>query len=534
MNADKLSAWGMLQAHQQTVKDRTIRDLFSSDPDRGNNFNVRAADLYIDYSKNRVDGETMSLLLDLAREAEVESKRDAMFRGEKINRTEDRAALHTALRYKGNEPILVDGQDVMPEVRDVLRRAGEFANRIRAGELLGASGKPIKNIVNIGIGGQDQGSQMAYLALRHYSQRNLEVRFLNNIDGAVFHEVTQGIDPAETLFIVNSKTFTTDETVTNANTARDWIVAALGQDAVAKHFAAISTNIEAATTFGILEGNIFGFWDWVGGRYSLASASGLSVMIAIGPEQFDDMLDGLYRMDRHFAETPLEQNAPVLLALIGLWYGNFWGTQTEAILPYSQSLLNFATYFQQGNMESNGKHTSLDGTPVNYQTGPIVWGEPGTYAQHTFFQHIHQGKILIPCDFIGFKEGLYPELANHHTKLMANFVAQGEALAFGKTEEEVRAEHTPEEVVAHKVFEGNRPSNAILAPKLTPNTLGQLIALYEHKIFVQGAIWNIDSFDQWGVQLAKVLAGHAQNDLNDPNPTTSHDSSTNNLINYLK
>jgi glucose-6-phosphate isomerase len=442
--------------------------------------------------------------------------------------------LHTALRYKGDKPIMVDGKDVMPEVREVLRRAYAFADRIRAGEFLGATGKPIKNIVNIGIGGQDQGSQMAFIALKHYSQRNLEFRFLNNIDGAVFHEVTQGIDPAETLFIVNSKSFTTEETMTNASTAKNWIVSALGEDAVNKHFIAISTNMEGTRAFGINDENVFGFWDWVGGRYSLASASGMPVMIAIGSKDFDDMLDGFYKMDRHFAETPLEQNAPVLMALIGLWYTDFWGTQTEAILPYSQSLANFARYFQQANMESNGKSVSLDGTRVGYPTGPIVWGEPGTYAQHTFYQLIHQGRILIPCDFIGFKEGLYPELAHHHTKLMANLVAQGEALAFGKTEEEVRAEGTPEKIVPHKVFEGNRPSNTILAPKLTPNTLGQLIALYEHKIFVQGAIWNVDSFDQWGVQLGKVLAVNAEKDLGDTSPTTGHDSSTNNLINLIK
>jgi len=534
MDADKLPAWAKLKAHQEANKDVTIKQLFDENPKRGERYIVRAGDLFIDYSKNRVNDEAMALLFDLAREAKVEEKRDAMFRGEKINKTENRAVLHIALRYKGNEPIMADGKDVVPEVREVLRRAYEFAGKIRSHELLGATGKPIKNVINIGIGGQDQGSQMAYIALRHYSQRDIDVRFLNNIDGAVFHEVTQGIDPAETLFIVNSKSFTTDETMTNASTAKDWIVSALGEDAVAKHFAAVSTNIEAATAFGIREENIFGFWDWVGGRYSLPSASGLPVMIAIGPEHFDDMLDGYYQIDRHFAETPLEQNAPIILALIGLWYGNFWGAQTEAIIPYSQSLANFAKYFQQGNMESNGKSVSLDGTWVAYQTGPIVWGEPGTYAQHTFYQLIHQGKILIPCDFIGFKEGLYPELAVHHTKLMANCIAQSEALAFGKTEEEVRAEGTPEELVPHRIFEGNRPSNTIIAPKLTPNTLGQLIALYEHKIFVQGAIWNINSFDQWGVELGKVLAKKIYEELNTPGQISSHDSSTNNLISLLK
>ncbi|MBX6334494.1 glucose-6-phosphate isomerase [Candidatus Saccharibacteria bacterium] len=534
MDADKLPAWAKLKAHQEANKDVTIKQLFDENPKRGERYIVRAGDLFIDYSKNRVNDEAMALLFDLAREAKVEEKRDAMFRGEKINKTENRAVLHIALRYKGDEPIMVDGKDVMTEVREVLSRMAAFADKIRAHEWLGATGKPIKNIINIGIGGSDLGPQMAYQALKHYSQRDLTIRFISNIDGSAFYEATYDLDPAETLFIISSKTFTTDETMTNAATAKEWITKALGEDATTKHFAAVSTNLEATKAFGIHDDNVFGFWDWVGGRYSLTSAIGLSLMVAIGPKNFDDLLDGFYKIDRHFAETPLEQNAPIILALIGLWYGNFWGAQTEAIIPYSQSLANFAKYFQQGNMESNGKSVSLDGTWVAYQTGPIVWGEPGTYAQHTFYQLIHQGKILIPCDFIGFKEGLYPELAVHHTKLMANCIAQGEALAFGKTEEEVRAEGTPEELVPHRIFEGNRPSNTIIAPKLTPNTLGQLIALYEHKIFVQGAIWNINSFDQWGVELGKVLAKKIYEELNSPGQISSHDSSTNNLISLLK
>jgi glucose-6-phosphate isomerase len=400
MNADSLNSWAKLTAHQKSNKNVTIKDLFAQDPKRAEVFSVRAGDLLVDYSKNRVNKETMTLLLALAREAGVEQKRDAMLRGDKINKTENRAVLHTALRYKGNEPVLVDGKDVMPEVRDVLNRMGAFADKIRGGKWLGATGKPIKNIVNIGIGGSDLGPQMAYEALRHYSQRNLTLRFLSNIDGSAFYEATQDLDPAETLFIISSKTFTTDETMTNANTAKAWATKALGSDSVANHFAAVSTNLDATKTFGIDDDNVFGSWDWVGGRYSMTSAIGLSLMIAIGPKHFDDMLDGFYKMDGHFAETPLEQNAPILLALIGLWYGNFWGAQTEAILPYSQYLSRFAAYFQQGNMESNGKSVALDGSQVAYQTGPVVWGEPGTNGQHAFYQLLHQGTLLIPCDFI--------------------------------------------------------------------------------------------------------------------------------------
>jgi glucose-6-phosphate isomerase len=476
----------------------------------------------------------MTLLMELARDAGIEEKRAAMFRGDKINKTEDRAVLHTALRYQGTEPIMVDGKDVMPGVREVLKRMNACSEAIRSGSWLGATGKPIKNVVNIGIGGSDLGPQMAYEALKNYSQRDITLRFLSNIDGSAFHEVTQGLDPAETLFIISSKTFTTDETMTNAASAKSWITKALGEDAVSAHFVAVSTNLEATGKFGISQNNVFGFWDWVGGRYSLTSAIGLSLMIAIGPKNFDDMLEGFYKMDRHFVETPLEQNAPIILALIGIWYGNFWDTQTEAILPYSQYLSRFPAYFQQANMESNGKSVSLDGTRVDYQTAPIVWGEPGTNGQHAFYQLLHQGTEIVPCDFIGFKSGLFAELADHHTKLMANMIAQGEALAFGKTADVVRAEGTAESIVPHRVFEGNRPSNTIVAPSLTPNTLGQLIALYEHKIFVQGAVWNINSFDQWGVELGKSLAKNVYTDLKSSQNTTDHDDSTNQLINKTK
>lgn len=533
MNIDTTSTWQKLLNHKKDIEKTTIKDLFGSDAERADRFSMQVEDLYIDYSKNRLTSDTLSLLINLAREVDIEQKRDAMFAGNKINITENRAVLHTALRYKGNEAIFVDGKDVMPEVRQVLQSMSEFATTIRSGKWLGATDKPIKNIINIGIGGSDLGPQMAYEALKHYSQRNLNVRFVSNIDGTAFYEATQDIDPAETLFIVSSKTFTTDETMTNANTAKSWVTSALGKDAISKHFAAVSTNLQATKDFGIDDNNVFGFWDWVGGRYSLCSAIGLSLMVAIGPENFDDMLNGFYKMDRHFATAPLEQNAPVLLALIGIWYENFWGSQTEAILPYNQYLSRFAAYFQQGNMESNGKSITLEGAKVDYQTAPVVWGEPGTNGQHAFYQLLHQGTLLIPCDFIGFKEGLYPDLAVHHNKLIANCIAQGEALAFGKTAEQVRAEGTPENIVPHRIFDGNRPSNTILAPRLTPNTLGQLIALYEHKIFVQGAIWGINSFDQWGVELGKVLAKNIYNEISNAQHVSNHDGSTNNLINKL-
>lgn len=534
MNATNLPTWDKLLKHKQKIENTTIADYFANEPDRAIDMSLQAGDLFIDYSKNRISSETIELLLELVKEAGVLEKRDAMYSGDKINITENRAVLHTALRYQGNDPIIVDGEDVMPGVRDVLARMADCANVIRSGVWLGATGKPIKNIINIGIGGSDLGPQMAYEALKHYSQRNLTMRFLSNIDGSAFYESTQDLDPAETMFIVSSKTFTTDETMTNAETAKSWIAEALGMDAVGYHFVAVSTNLEATGSFGIHPNNVFGFWDWVGGRYSLTSAIGLSVMIAIGPENFHEMLQGFYTMDRHFAEAPLEQNAPVILALLGIWYENFWGSQTEAILPYSQYLTRFAAYFQQGNMESNGKSVTLDGQPVTYQTGPVVWGEPGTNGQHAFYQLIHQGSLLIPCDFIGFQEGLYTNLTVHHEKLMANCIAQTEALAFGKTADEVRSEGTAEPIVPHCVFSGNRPSNTIFAPKLTPNILGQLVALYEHKIFVQGAIWNINSFDQWGVELGKALAKAVYADINEAAETTNHDVSTNQLIQKIK
>jgi glucose-6-phosphate isomerase len=534
MKTDELAAWQKLKEHILQVQDVSIEDYFLNDDSRVADMTLAAADLTVDYSKNRVAPETIELLLQLARDAGLEQKRDAMFNGKKINITENRAVLHTALRYKGSEPIMVDGVDVTVDIRAVLERMSACATAIREKRWLGATGKPIKNIINVGIGGSDLGPQMAYEALKFYSQRDITVRFLSNVDGAAFYEATQDLDPDETLFIVSSKTFTTDETMTNANTAKKWIIDALGEDATPAHFIAVSTNLKETTKFGVSDANVFGFWDWVGGRYSLTSAIGLSLMIAIGPDNFDAMLDGFYKMDQHFLTTPLENNAPVLLALIGIWYENFWGSQTEAILPYSQYLSRFAAYFQQGNMESNGKSVTIDGNPVTYQTGPVIWGEPGTNGQHAFYQLLHQGTLLIPCDFIGFVEGLQPSLSVHHQKLMANCIAQSEALAFGRTADEVRAEGTPEEIIPHRVFSGNRPSNTILAPKLTPNTLGQLIALYEHKIFVQGAIWNINSFDQWGVELGKVLAKNVYTDLQDDTKTTNHDDSTNNLINKIK
>ena len=533
MNIDASQTWEKLAKHKRNIENTKIKDLFSDGSNRANKFSLQAGDLYIDYSKNRITDETIKLLLQLAREAGVEKKRDAMFSGDKINITENRAVLHTALRKMSDKPVFVDGKDVIPEVHDVLQRMAKFSETIRSGEWLGASGKPIKNVINIGIGGSDLGPNMAYEALKYYSQRDITIRFVSNVDGTAFYEATNDLDPAETLFIVSSKTFTTDETMTNAQTAKQWISNVLGEAAVSKHFAAVSTNIPATKEFGIDENNVFGFWDWVGGRYSLCSAIGLSLMVAIGPDNFKDMLGGFYEMDMHFASAPLEQNAPVILALIGLWYENFWGSQTEAILPYSQYLNRFAAYFQQANMESNGKSVGLDRQKVSYQTAPVVWGEPGTNGQHAFYQLLHQGTILIPCDFIGFKNGLQPELSEHHTKLMANCVAQSEALAFGKTAEQVAAEGTPENIIPHRVFDGNRPSNTILADKLTPKTFGQLVALYEHKIFVQGVIWNINSFDQWGVELGKVLAKKIYSELNDRQPNNQHDSSTNNLIDKL-
>jgi glucose-6-phosphate isomerase len=435
MEIDNTKLWHKLIEHKKEVENNTIKDLFNSDPNRADNFRLQASDLYIDFSKNRINSKTISLLIDLAKSVNLEQRRHAMFAGSKINTTENRAVLHTALRYKGDEPIIVDGKDMKPEIHKVLNHMKEFSEIIRAGNWLGATRKPIKNIINIGIGGSDLGPQMAYEALKHYSQRNLTIRFISNIDGSAFFEATQDLDPAETLFIISSKTFTTDETMTNANTAKKWIANSMGDDSIGYHFVAVSTNLSAVKEFGIDQNNIFGFWDWVGGRYSLCSAIGLILMIAIGPDNFDEMLKGFYDMDCHFAETPLEKNGPVILALIGIWYENFWGSQSEAILPYSQYLNRFTAYLQQANMESNGKSVNIDGSMIKYQTAPVVWGEPGTNGQHAFYQLLHQGTLLVPCDFIGFKKGFYPDLSVHHNKLMANCIAQTEALAFGKTAE---------------------------------------------------------------------------------------------------
>jgi glucose-6-phosphate isomerase len=522
--------WQNLQKHYRATKDLHLRELFADQPDRAKQFSLQAGDIYADYSKNRVTQETMELLFQLARARNVEALRDDMFMGKKINTTEKRAVLHTALRNQGDAHVTVDGVDVLPEVRAVLTRMATFADAIRDGSWHGHTGKPIKNIINIGIGGSDLGPVMVTEALKFYSQRSLNVRFISNIDGTHFAETTKGLDPAETLFIIASKTFTTDETMTNAHTARDWLLAALGDDtAVAKHFVAVSTNAEAVQKFGIDTANMFGFWDWVGGRYSLTSAIGLPIMVAIGPNHFHSLLAGFYEMDEHFRNAPLEQNLPVILALIGIWYGNFYGAASEAILPYDQYLTRFAAYFQQGNMESNGKSVTKDGAAVSYDTGPVIWGEPGTNGQHAFYQLLHQGTRFIPCDFIGFARPLNP-LGEHHRKLTANLFAQTQALAFGKTADEVRAEGIPEDLIPHKVFSGNRPTNTLLLPELTPHTLGQLIALYEHKIFVQGAVWNINSFDQWGVELGKVLAKDLYQELQTDTPSQKYDSSTDGLL----
>lgn len=523
--------WKKLAAHAKSMKKKHLRELFAEDPKRAKKFSLQVGDLFLDYSKNRIVGRTMLYLNALAEAVGLPAAIAAMFRGDKINETENRAVLHIALRNRSNTPILVDGKDVMPEVNAVLDRMRAFARRVRAGEWVGHTGKRIRNIVNIGIGGSDLGPVMAYEALKPYSDRALTVRFVSNVDATHFAESTRDLDPEETLFIVASKTFTTQETMTNAETARAWALAKLREPAaIAKHFVAVSTNAEKVSAFGIDTANMFGFWDWVGGRYSLTSAIGLPLMIAIGPENFDDMLDGFHAMDRHFAEAPLAKNMPVLLGLLGVWYNNFFDAQSHAILPYDQYLHRFAAYFQQGDMESNGKYVSKSGARVEWQTGPIIWGEPGTNGQHAFYQLIHQGTKLIPCDFIGFCRSHNP-IGDHHAKLMANFFAQTEALAFGKTAEECRAEGVPERLVPHKTFEGNRPTNTILAQKLTPHVLGQLIALYEHKIFTQGVIWDVYSFDQWGVELGKVLANRILPELAaDAEPVLNHDSSTNALI----
>jgi glucose-6-phosphate isomerase len=524
-------AWKTLEDHYQKIRDVHLRTLFAEDPRRGERFACEAVGIYLDYSKNRITEETLNLLLQLAESSHLRERIDAMFRGEKINITENRAVLHVALRAPKGESIYVDGQDVVPEVHAVLDKMANFSNRVRSGEWTGYTGKRIRNIVNIGIGGSDLGPHMAYDALKYYTDRNLTVRFVSNVDGNEFAELTRDLDPAETLFIVSSKTFTTLETLTNARTAREWCVKALGSEkAVAKHFVAVSTNAEEVDKFGIDTANMFEFWDWVGGRYSYDSAIGLSLMIAIGPDQFHEMLSGFHAMDEHFRTTPFERNLPVLLGLIGIWYNNFFGAETIAVLPYDYYLDRLTPYLQQLDMESNGKHVDLEGRQVNYQTGPIVWGQPGTNGQHAFYQLIHQGTKLIPCDFIGFYQPLNL-LPPHHDLLMANFFAQTEALAFGKTAEEVAADGVPAFQVPHRTFEGNRPTNTIMAERLTPETLGKLIALYEHKVFTQGTIWNINSFDQWGVELGKVLANRIIPELESPeDPKLTHDSSTNTLI----
>ena len=526
-----LTEWRALAEHYEQVKDLHLRQLFADDPTRGERLTVEAAGLYLDYSKNRITDETLRLLIALAEARGLPSRIEAMFRGEKINVTENRAVLHVALRAPRDAVITVDGENVVPAVHAVLDKMSDFAERVRGGAWTGYTGKRIRNIINIGIGGSDLGPVMAYEALRHYSARDLTVRFVSNIDGTDFAEATHDLDPAETLFIVSSKTFTTLETMTNARTARAWTLRALGDEAaIAKHFVAVSTNAKEVARFGIDTANMFEFWDWVGGRYSYDGAIGLSLMIAIGPDRFREMLAGFHAMDEHFRTAPLGQNMPVILGLLGVWYINFFGAETHAVLPYDQYLKRFPAYLQQLDMESNGKSVTLDGSAVGYQTGPVVWGEPGTNGQHAFFQLLHQGTKLVPCDFIGFCRSLNP-LGEHHDLLMANLFAQTEALAFGKTPEEVRAEGVAEPLVPHRTFPGNRPSNTILADELTPATLGALVALYEHKVFVQGTIWGINSFDQWGVELGKALAQRIIPELTaEQEPLLQHDSSTNELI----
>ena len=527
----KLAAWQALEAHYPKVRDLHLRKLFADDPKRGERLSAEAVGIYFDYSKHRITDETLRLLLQLAEEAGLRARIDAMFRGEKINVTEKRAVLHVALRAPKGHSIVVDGEDVVPQVHAVLDKMADFSNRVRSGEWKGHTGKPIRNVINIGIGGSDLGPVMAYEALRHYSRRNLTFRFISNIDGTDFAEATRDLNAEETLFIISSKTFTTLETMTNAHTARDWALQTLKHPAsVAKHFVAVSTNAVEVAKFGIDTANMFEFWDWVGGRYSMDSAIGLSTIIAIGPTNFRAMLDGFHQMDEHFRTAPFERNLPVLLGLLTLWYNNFFGTQTMAVLPYEQYLKRFPAYLQQLTMESNGKSVTLDGTEVVCQTGPIYWGEPGTNGQHSFYQLIHQGTKLIPCDFIGFLKPLNP-LGRHHDLLLANVFAQAEALAFGKTPQEVQGENTPELLVPHRTFEGNRPSSTILLERLTPEALGKLVALYEHSVFTQGAIWNIDSFDQWGVELGKALATRIIPELETgAKRQLKHDSSTNTLI----
>jgi glucose-6-phosphate isomerase len=524
-------AWQALRRHYEEIAGLHLRDMFAADAGRGERMCAEAAGLYLDYSKNRVTDETMRLLVTLAVESGVAEHRDAMFRGEHINVSEDRAVLHVALRMPAGQHLVVDGTDVVAQVHEVLGRMADFASRVRSGEWKGYTGKPVRNIVNVGIGGSDLGPVMAYEALRHYSMRELTFRFVSNVDSTDFVEATRDLDPAETLFIISSKTFGTLETLTNATSARDWIVSALGsEDAVARHFVAVSTNAERVAKFGIDTANMFGFWDWVGGRYSMDSAIGLSTMVALGPEQFGEMLAGFHDMDEHFRTAPLERNLPVLMGLLAVWYRDFFGLQSYGVMPYEQYLKRFPAYLQQLTMESNGKHVTLTGARVGYDTGAVFWGEPGTNGQHSFYQLIHQGTTVIPVDLIGFGKTLNP-LRDHHDILSSNVFAQAQALAFGKTEEEVRAEGTPERVVPHRVMEGNRPSNVLLAEILTPRILGALVALYEHSVFTQGAIWTIDSFDQWGVELGKVLAVKILPELTSAaEPAPGHDSSTNTLI----
>ncbi len=525
------AAWNKLSTHYAHINTKHLRDLFAEDPQRGERLTLEVEGIYFDYSKNRISDETIQLLVELAQERGLRERIDAMFSGEKINTTENRAVLHVALRAPRDATIMVDGVNVVPEVHAVLDKMATFADQVRSGAWKGYTGKPIKNIVNIGIGGSDLGPVMAYEALKHYSRRDLVFRFVSNIDGTDFVEATHDLDPSETLFLVASKTFTTLETMTNAHSARAWLLASLkDEEAIAKHFVAISTNAKEVAKFGIDTANMFGFWDWVGGRYSMDSAIGLSTMIAIGPDGFREMLAGFHAMDEHFRNAPFAQNLPVLMGLLNIWYTNFFGAETVAVLPYDQYLKRFPAYLQQLTMESNGKSVTIDGARVDYQTGAIYWGEPGTNGQHSFYQLIHQGTKLIPADFIAFCQSLNP-LGQHHHLLMANVFAQTEALAFGKSADEVRAEGTREELVPHRTFEGNRPTNTLLLDKLTPAALGKLIALYEHSVFVQGVIWNIDSFDQWGVELGKVLANKIAPELqSESEPNLQHDSSTNALI----
>ena len=528
----KRKAWKALQTHYEKVQKLHLRNLFAADPKRGERMTAEAVGLFLDYSKNRITDETVKLLIELAEESGLQSRIDVLFRGEKINITEKRAVLHVALRAPEGASIIVDGEDVVPQVHTVLDKMADFSNRVRSGEWKGHTGKRIRNVINIGIGGSDLGPVMAFEALKHYSERAMTFRFVSNIDGTDFAEVVRDLDPSETLFIVSSKTFTTLETMTNAHTARAWSLEGLGGDekSVAKHFVAVSTNAAEVAKFGIDTANMFGFWDWVGGRYSMESAIGLSTMLAIGPDNFRALLHGFHQMDEHFRTAPFERNLPVLMGLLAVWYNDFFGAQTVAVLPYEQYLKRFPAYLQQLTMESNGKHVALDGTEVTYATGPIYWGEPGTNGQHSFYQLIHQGTRLIPCDFIAFGQPLNP-LGRHHDMLLANVFAQTEALAFGKTPEQVKAEGTPDWLVPHRVFEGNRPSNTILADRLTPEILGKLVALYEHCVFTQGTVWNINSFDQWGVELGKVLAQRIIPELeSQAEPALGHDSSTNNLI----